>query len=187
MKNKGQFVKGQHWRKPQPFREKEWLEEHYIRLGMSTGEIAGIFGVTDCAILFWMRRHGIQRRTVSESRKLKHWGSVGADNPMWNRKGELNPNWKGGITTDRQAFYASQEWKDACSFVWNREKATCQRCFLLHDESPDMPFHIHHIVPFSDKELRADPTNLALLCEVCHQFVHSRRNTEMEYLKKGES
>jgi len=187
MRNKGQFTKGQHWRIPQPFREKEWLEEHYGRLEMSTGEIALAFCVTDAAILFWMRRHGIPRRNISESRKLKHWGASGVDNPMWNRKGELNPNWNGGITADRQSFYVSQEWKEACLFVWKRERATCQRCRLLHDDSSDMPFHIHHIVPFSDKELRAETMNLALLCEVCHQFVHSRRNTAMEYLKKGGS
>jgi transposase-like protein len=125
--NKGQFKKGHHWRQAQPFRDKAWLTREYAQLGRSTGDIAAQFGVTDAAVLFWLRKHGIPRRSISQARKLKRWGAVGADNPMWNRKGELNPNWKGGVTPERQAFYASAEWKRVCRVVWKRDKATCQR------------------------------------------------------------
>lgn len=183
-KPNGQFVQGTHWREPQPFREKEWLVEQYELLGRSLGDIAKQFGTTEPAIRFWMRKHGITRRTVSEARKLKRWGLVGSDNPMWNRRGELNPNWQGGITAERQDFYTSREWKTACSAVWTRDKATCQRCGLIKEESPDMPFHIHHIEPFANIPLRADVRNLVLLCEVCHHFVHSRGNVNREYLPK---
>jgi len=181
-KKNGQFMKGEHWRAPQPFREKIWLEEHYITQGMSTGEIAGLFGVTDGAIIYWLRKHNIQRRNVSQARKIKRWGQSGTDNPMWNKRGELNPRWLGGVTPDRQAFYTSVEWRRACSAVWKREAATCKRCGLHHDNSPDMPFHIHHIVSFADKKLRADEDNLVLLCESCHHFVHSKRNINRELL-----
>ena len=105
---KGQFLPGTNWREPQPFREKSWLEHEYVERGRSTGDIAAQFGVTDAAIIHWLKKHGIPRRSVSEARKLKRWGAVGADNPMWNRRGELNPNWKGGVTPERQAFYQSQ-------------------------------------------------------------------------------
>lgn len=182
---KGQFLPGTHWRESQPFREKEWLEREYIELGRSTGDIAAQFGVTDAAIIHWLKKHGIPRRSVSEARKLKRWGAVGADNPMWNRRCELNPNWKGGVTPERQAFYQSQEWKDACSFVWKRDGAKCQRCGLHRDEQPDMPFHIHHVVSFAVPELRAANDNLVLLCEVCHQFVHSRKNENGDFLQEG--
>lgn len=181
-KANGQFEKGHHWREARPFREKDWLVDNYIAQRRSTGEIAAEFGTTDAAILFWLRKHGIPRRTVSEARGIKHWGQSGADNPMWNKRGELNPRWLGGVTPDRQAFYTSKEWKAACSFVWKRDKAACRRCALRRDDSPDMPFHIHHVVSFADKELRAEPSNLVLLCEACHQFVHSRENLTREYL-----
>jgi hypothetical protein len=182
--NKGQFMKGHHWRTPQPFWDKAWLQKHYVDQSMSTGEIASMFGVTDSAILFWLRKHGIERRTVAQARKIKHWGQTGSDNPMWNKRGELNPRWLGGVTPDRQSFYTSRAWKSACALVWKRDGATCRRCGLNKSESKDMPFHIHHIVSFADKNLRADPSNLVLLCETCHQFVHSKRNTKNEFLSK---
>ena len=185
MKDKyGRFQKGTHWRTPQAFREKDWLIANYVDAGMSTGDIAREFGVTDAAIIFWLRKHDIPRRTVSQARKLKHWGSDGMDNPMWNKRGELNPRWRGGVTPERQLFYTSQEWRSACSAVWKRDGATCQRCKMHKTESEDMPFHIHHIVEFANKDLRADTDNLVLLCEACHQFVHSKKNINREHLPK---
>jgi len=183
-KKSGQFAKGSHWRNPKPFREKSWLIKNYKKEERSTGDIAKQFGVTDAAVLFWLIKHNIKRRTVSQARKIKHWGQFGSDNPMWNRRGELNPSWKGGVTPERQAFYTSDEWRIACSAVWKRDKATCRRCGLTKMEHADTPMHIHHIVSFADKDLRAEITNLVLLCEVCHHFVHSRRNVSREYLPK---
>lgn len=184
VKNSGQFTKGQHWREHVVFREKDWLIENYVLKKRSAGEIAQEFGVTDAAILFWLRKHGIQRRTVSEARDIKHWGLSGPDNPMWNRLGELNPRWLGGVTAERQAFYASQEWKSVCSEVWRRDKATCQRCGLVRADDPGVPFHIHHVTSFSVKELRAEASNLLLVCEPCHQWIHSRKNVNREYLQE---
>lgn len=180
--NKGQFVKGHHWREQKPWWDKEWLYDQYASLGKSAGDIAKEWGVTDAAILFWLRKHEIKRRTVSEARAIKHWGAVGADNPMWNKLGELNPMWKGGVTPERQSFYASQEWRNACSSVWKRDNATCQRCKLIKENAQDMPFHIHHIKTFADKELRSDISNLILLCESCHHFVHSKENVNHDYI-----
>jgi hypothetical protein len=62
-----QFKKGQHWRKSQLFRDKAWLMQNYVILQRSTSEIANEFGVTDSAILFWLKKHNIQRRTVNEN------------------------------------------------------------------------------------------------------------------------
>jgi len=183
-KPNGQFKKGTHWRPVQPFRDKDWLTREYVEQGRSSGDIAKQFGVTDNAIHFWLHKHGIRRRTTSEARKLKRWGASGSDNPMWNKRGELNPRWLGGVTPERQAFYNSDEWKQACAFVWKRDRACCCRCGLSRQDRLDMPFHIHHIVSFAVRLLRADPSNLVLLCEVCHHFVHSRRNVNGEYLSK---
>jgi hypothetical protein len=183
-KPNGQFAAGSHWREHQSFRDKDWLIENYVNRERSTGDIAKEFGTTDAAILFWLRKHGIPRRSISDARKLKKWGMSGADNPMWNRRGELNPRWLGGVTPARQAFYMSDEWRDACSFVWKRDNATCQRCALHRNDTPDMPFHIHHIVSFADEALRAEPSNLVLLCEACHLFVHSKKNTKNEFIQK---
>jgi hypothetical protein len=179
-----QFKPGQHWRKPQLFRDRDWLIENYIEQQRSTGEIAKDFGVTDAAVIFWLRKHNIKRRTVAEARAIKRWGMIGSDNPMWNKRGELNPRWMGGVTPERQAFYTSEEWRNSCSMVWERDKATCQRCGLRKTDLPDMPFHIHHIVAFANGTLRSDPDNLVLLCEACHHYVHSRKNKNNEYISE---
>lgn len=158
------------------------MKREYVTLRRSAADIAGQFGITEAAILFWLRKHNIPRRSVREIRAMKHWGAMGSDNPMWNRRGEANPNWRGGGTPERQAFYASAEWRTACSAVWKRDNATCRRCGMHRDYAPDVPFHIHHVIPFGNREHRASVENLVLLCEICHRFVHSRRNTSREYL-----
>lgn len=182
--NKGQFAKGHHWRTRKPWWDKEWLHDQYVCCRRSASEIAADGGVTESTILYWLHKHGISRRSLSEARAVKHWGACGSDNPMWNKRGELNPRWLGGVTPERQSFYTSEEWRKACSFVWKRDKATCRRCGLRRGNLPDMPFHIHHIESFANKELRGDSSNLVLLCEACHQFVHSRKNVEHDYLPK---
>lgn len=180
--SKGQFTKGCHWRTEKPWWERGWLFDQYINCARSASEIAMSGGVTENAILYWLHKHNIQRRNISEARAIKHWGQSGADNPMWNRRGELSPTWLGGITAERQAFYTSEAWKNACRNVWKRDKATCQRCRLMKDDSPDMPFHIHHIESFSNKDLRAHEPNLILMCETCHRFIHSKENTQRNFL-----
>lgn len=177
-----EFKKGHHWREKQPFWDRKWLTEEYVNKKRSAKDIALEFNVTENAILFWLKKHDVNTRSMSEIRKNKRWGLFGTDNPMWNKKGELNQNWKGGVSEERQAFYSSQEWKSVCSFVWKRDGATCQRCGLKKSDSYDMPFHIHHVKSFKYKKLRADPSNLVLLCESCHLFVHSKKNTKNEFL-----
>jgi len=178
-----QFKPGQHWRKQKPYWDRDWLDTEYTTKKRSANEIADDWNITSGAILHWLRRHGIQRRETSDVRANKHWGSAGEENPMFGKNGADNPNWQGGIAPERQAFYSSREWKSACAEVWKRDNATCQRCGLRCKKRSHGTFHIHHIVGFADKELRANPSNLVLLCRPCHHFVHSKENVSREYLR----
>lgn len=101
------------------------------------------------------------------------------------KRGAETPNWKGGCTPERQATYGTQEWKDAVKTVWKRDNATCQRCGLHRSRArkEDVDFDIHHIASFAVKELRCEPSNLVLLCEPCHYWVHSSDNVNKEFLK----
>jgi hypothetical protein len=101
------------------------------------------------------------------------------------RTGARHPSFRGGLTPERQAFYGSEEWKLACAAVWRRADAKCERCGLDHRtiDRRTVPFHIHHIVTFQVRELRATVSNLVLLCRPCHVFVHSRRNLTGEYIR----
>jgi hypothetical protein len=97
-----------------------------------------------------------------------------------------NGNWKGGISPERNAFYGSDEWRTAVKTVWQRDDATCQRCQLKHNGMRGKkgygPFHIHHIISFAVREKRSDPSNLVLLCERCHRWVHSRANVDKQFI-----
>lgn len=107
------------------------------------------------------------------------------DGRVWmaGRTGAANPHWKGGVTPERQEFYRSAEWKAACKAVWARANAKCEWCDLAYREvRKTQKFHVHHIVSFAVRELRAEVSNLVLLCPDCHRFVHSRANTERKFL-----
>lgn len=100
------------------------------------------------------------------------------------RVGADHPNWRGGISPERQQFYATREWKDAARAVWIRDNYTCQRCGvkppsggLKHNRG-----HVHHITSFRVRELRTELTNLILLCAECHRWVHSRKNKGRELI-----
>lgn len=179
--NKGQFTRGFTYRNKQPYWDKDFLINEYIVKGKSSKDISIEYKCHRNNILYWLNKYNINRRNISEIRKNKYWGMLGVDNPMWNKKGESNPNWKGGVSPERNTFYNSKEWKRVCSVVWKRDNATCQRCLIKRKET-DIPFHIHHIKTFADKELRADSSNLVLLCEICHHYVHSKKNKKKEFL-----
>jgi ribosomal protein L24E len=105
--------------------------------------------------------------------------------------GRKPASWRGGITPERQAFYSSPEWSAAVKAVWLRDDARCQRCGLDHRtvDRDAVRFCIHHIQSFAVKELRAHVENLILLCQSCHRWVHSRANSERQFLStdnKGE-
>ncbi len=102
--NGGRFKPGVHaWRSPQPHWQKDWLAREYAELKRSTGEIAAEIGCTDANVLFWLKKHGIPRRSLSEARALKKWGASGAGTTglVADRLGrdavliELNPEYAG--------------------------------------------------------------------------------------------
>lgn len=176
-----EFKKGQHWRPHQQYWDKKWLVAEYIEKQRSTGDIAAEVDCTDANIIFWLRKHKIPRRSIGQARAIKHWGLEGEANPMHSKRGSANHNWKGGCTPERQSFYTSEEWAKACSAVWKRDKARCQRCQTRREDTDKL--HVHHIVPFAVKEFRAEVSNLVLLCTTCHRWVHSKRNIERLFIR----
>lgn len=167
---KGRFRKGRHWRRPQAFRDSSWLRSEYVVKQRSAADIAAEFKVGTTAIYFWLQRHGIARRTTSEVRSIKHWGSDGEQNPMFGRYGERNPNWKGGLTPLRQRLYARHEWRSFARRIRKRDKV-CQLC------GEGKYTQIHHIERFASAPLLfMDEANVILLCGKCHRRIRGREN-----------
>jgi hypothetical protein len=171
---------------PKPFHDPEWLKAEYAK-GRNCYTIAAEFGVVPATVFRYMVKAGIETRTSVESTKLagKTVRLSGAKNGMFGRKGSLSSNWKGGVTPDRQAFYETREWAEACSQVWKRDDATCQRCGA-RKTSEDQEYSVYHIVTFAVKELRSEPTNLILLCKPCRLWVHSNQNERRQFIREPE-
>jgi hypothetical protein len=180
-----EFKKGQHWRQPKPYWDRDWLYREYVTRQQSAADIASVFNCHESNILYFLKKHGITARTISETRSIKYWGLPGEQNGMYGVTGRDSPNWKGGITPERQALYSSLEWKRVYSFVWERDRATCQRCEKHIERRDGYVLYVHHIVPFSCEQLRVSKENLVLLCTKCHGWVHSKKNTEKEFVGVG--
>ena len=190
---------------------REWLENKYVIEGLDCVQIGRIVGRDPKSVWSWLKDFGIPTRPRGANwRQLPHDGFKGKKHTaeareklsriakaegrvpydpavgsyMKGRKGASTPNWKGGITPDRQAFYLTEDWREACKAVWARAKARCERCGKHHNVTEVRgTFHVHHIVSFKVVALRAEPSNLVLLCRECHRFVHSRKNIGKEFIK----
>lgn len=106
--------------------------------------------------------------------------------PLKGKRGAEVPTWKGGVTPERQSLYSSIEWKAVVKEVWKRDNAACQRCGARSVKGVRVPLDIHHIVSFACVELRAVLSNLSLLCEPCHYWVHSAANVDRQFIQEVE-
>lgn len=176
-----EFKPGQHWRPHGKHRERDWLEQQYVTLGRSTGDIAKDEGFTEEAIIFWMRKHGIPRRSIGQARALKRWGLAGQANGMFGRMGSANPNYVDGSSPERQRGYAQGVGSAFLRAVYERDGYRCVRC--AEPKGKPRSLHAHHIVPWAGNEaLRFDLANAVTLCRQCHSWVHSKANKERTYL-----
>lgn len=152
---------------------KEWLEQKYIEEGLGCPEIAAIVGRHPKRVYEWLKNLGIPTRPR---------GANHVENLVHGLKREQHPNWRGGVAGERQTFARTLKWRRAAMRVWRRDNATCQNCGRKFKRG-GMPFDVHHIAPFRVKRLRCRLSNLVLLCERCHYWVHGSKNKEGRFLK----
>ncbi len=176
-----EFKPGQHWRPRKPHWDRTWLVVEYVEKSRSAAEIAVDASCTEPGILYWLRKHGIPRRTISESRAAKHWGASGPDNPMFGRFGSDNPNFVDGSSPERQRLYARAEGREFIKAIFARDGYRCVRCGAPKGKPKSL--HAHHINPWAGNEaLRFDTENGVTLCRPCHSWVHSKANVTREFL-----
>jgi hypothetical protein len=174
-----EFKPGQHWRPRRPHWDREWLEREYQT--KSAGDLARSIGCTDEAIHFWLRKHGIPRRSVSQARALKRWAVAGEANGMFGRTGTANPNYIDGSSPERQRGYVQAIGRAFLRAVYQRDGYRCVNCGSA--KLKPRWLHAHHIASWAGNEaVRFDPGNAVTLCRPCHSWVHSKANTERSYL-----
>lgn len=94
----------------------------------------------------------------------------GERNGMAGRTGARNPNWRGGVSPERQRLYANAEYRALLTSVRKRDGLRCTKCA---DANP--PLHVHHVKAWATHpELRFDPDNLVTLCKSCHDAEHRK-------------
>lgn len=199
-------------RNQEPVISREWLVQKYLVEKLGCREIGEVVGRDAKTILYWLRKFDIPTRPRGHNRdqnlpngRQPGWNhteeakaKVGAASRArgavpYLRNGkhwmdglpsEQVPSWKGGVTPERQAFYSTDEWRIAVKAIWTRDDAKCQRCGLDARDftAGSGKFHVHHIVSFAVEHLRAEPSNLILLCNECHYWVHSNENTEQDFI-----
>jgi hypothetical protein len=94
--------------------------------------------------------------------------------------GPNSPAWNGG-----KRHYLGN-WRQAQEEARERDHDQCQLCGITYEEY-GMHMSVHHIKPyknFIDKYEANQLSNLICLCEPCHRFVHSKKNTEQVYILK---
>lgn len=170
-----------------PKRVWEWIRDYSIPTRPRGTDYGQTFKKGNESAFKGKKHSDKTKKTLSEI-SLKDgrvpWGKN--NEPYWKgKKGKNHPSYKGGLTPERQSFYSSLEWIEVVKKVWKRDNAICQKCKKHHNEATNRgTFHIHHIISFQIKEFRAKLSNLVLLCEECHRWVHSSKNIEKNFIKE---
>lgn len=117
--------------------------------------------------------------------------SIKCKQELWKNTmiGENSPNWKGGISTQRDIDKRTKEYKDWRKKVYERDNYTCAAC---KDDSGGN-LHAHHILNYShNKDLRYNIDNGITLCDKCHNpsvkgsfhNIYGTKNNTKEQLKE---
>lgn len=169
-----------------PKRVWEWLRDYGIPT-RSRGTDYGQSFKPGMVSPFLGRKHTDETKALIRAARVADGGVPylrGGVHYLKGKTGADTPNWRGGLTPERQGFYSSEAWKLACKTVWQRAGAKCERCGLDHRtiDRTTKAFHVHHVVSFMVRELRAEPDNLKLLCDTCHRWVHGKNNINRDFL-----
>jgi len=100
-----------------------------------------------------------------------------------NKFGENNPNWKGGITTEKYRVRRNKDFRFWREAVFSRDNYICQKCKIRGGK-----IHPHHIFNFATYlDLRFAIDNGITLCQICHKKFHKKygyRNNTREQLEE---
>ncbi|MEX2182455.1 MAG: FAD-dependent thymidylate synthase [Gemmatimonadaceae bacterium] len=156
------------------YRDRAWLEEQYVARAFSQESIAQMAGVSAHTVRAWIRKHGLQKPPGSWSRGRRPWNAGIRYVAGWRhlsvtkallaaaKRGENNPQWRGGIT--RHAVQLRQATNSLRAEVFARDAHACRLCGVRGGR-----LTLHHILPlWSRPDLAADAANLATVCSRCH-------------------
>lgn len=89
------------------------------------------------------------------------------------------------VYSKNKSFYHSQAWHDLRAYVYQRDKGCCVRCgrFVFGKRA-----HAHHIIPINVRpDLKLDPDNVVIVCDVCHPILEQEANEKYGFKQKKQS
>ena len=170
--------------------DKDWLYNQYVIYKKTAKEISKIAKVTMRTVYNRLSLFKIPMRTRIEYRKL--FFANGGQSPMLGRKrpdivernknchliGELNGNWKGGLSKLPYAFEFTNELKES---IRKRDNYECQNCGLTNEEhliTYDESLPIHHI---DYNKQNCFKNNLITTCKQCNSRANFNRDCWKEF------
>lgn len=110
-----------------------------------------------------VNRKGVTRNTgrTHFAKGMKPW-NYGKDSPGF--RGENNPNWRGGISSQKKIEWSKREARAWRKAVLNKDNYRCVLC------GANEKLHCDHIMPqFTHPQLKYEVSNGRVLCFDCHK------------------
>lgn len=169
------------------YKDKAWLEEQYIRNNLEQATIGALAGVSKHTVRTWIRKFQLQKPAGSWTAGRKPWnaGLRYANGPTHseaakaifrqNKLGAKNPNWRGGVTKQRQQI--AKECHKFRAEVYAADDYACRLC-----RQKGGKLALHHILPvWYRPDLATQKANLATVCAECHE--QRLNNHELEFVE----
>lgn len=162
------------------YKDKSWLKGRYYADGLSQETIADLAGVSKHTIRSWIRKYGLQKELGSWTIGISPWNKGRKYKAGWKhneetkahlsaqKRGERNPQWRGGITC--QAVAIRRPVESLKDNIFERDEYTCMWCGK-HSKQ----LTVHHVMPiWASSELACDEDNLVTLCRDCHFKINGK-------------
>jgi thymidylate synthase ThyX len=169
------------------YKDREWLQRHYVEQGMDQEAIGRLAGVSGHTIRSWVRKHGLQKPGGSWSKGRSPWNKGKHYHGGWEltpetrrllgdmKRGPNNPHWKGG--SSRFGVKVRRGVKVLVPEVLRRHDFTCRMCGRRGSH-----LTMHHVLPiWARPDLALDANNLVPLCGPCHLRVNGH---ELDYAEQ---
>ena len=151
---------------------REFTDSHRDRISAALKK-GRFFNCEVCGSEFWRKPYEIKKGNSRFCSKGCYFKWQKGKNKIvknpFDKSGENNPNWKGGIVPINLKIRASDEFKSWRKSVFERDDYTCQDCGKRSKKGMTVILHAHHIRPFAKfPELRFEIDNGQTLCKNCH-------------------
>lgn len=122
---------------------------------------------------FYGKHHS--EESIAKIKVNRNQKGTGDNNYFFGKRliGELNGNWRGGVTPEHDKVRHNDRIKRWRKEVYKRDNYTCQECGIRSGAGKVVYLNAHHIKPFKDyAELRFEVSNGITYCESCHKEIH---------------